>query len=127
MRCWDAALSQRPLQSPTPPQPCLHPLGRARDNKLAPHEFTGGSFTISNLGMFGVTSFAAIINPPQACILAVGGSQRQAVMRGGELTEIECMTVTLSADNRVVSEEVAAEFLTAFATHIENPGVMLVK
>ena len=101
-------------------------VGRARDNKLAPHEFMGGSFTISNLGMFGITNFSAIINPPQACILAVGGTQQKTVLRDGKLATVEHMTITLSADNRIVDEETASEFLRVLARNIENPGVMMI-
>ncbi|KAI7843060.1 hypothetical protein COHA_003233 [Chlorella ohadii] len=95
--------------------------GRARANKLQPHEFQGGSFTISNLGMFGVDQFCAIINPPQACIMAVGGSRQVAYMAGGRPASKTQMTVTLSADNRVYDGEVASQFLAAFARHMANP------
>jgi pyruvate dehydrogenase E2 component (dihydrolipoamide acetyltransferase) len=99
--------------------------GRARANKLAPHEFTGGSFTISNLGMFGIRDFSAIINPPQACIMAVGGTQQRTRSDSGLLVTESFMTVTLSADSRVVDEETAAEFLQSFAFQIENPALLL--
>ena len=101
--------------------------GRARENKLKPEEYTGGSFTISNLGMFGINEFSAIINPPQACILAIGGTQqRYRVQEPGRALAAESyMTVTLSADNRVVDEETAAEFLQSFAFHIENPALLM--
>ncbi|PRW60729.1 dihydrolipoamide S-acetyltransferase [Chlorella sorokiniana] len=95
--------------------------GRARANKLQPHEFQGGSFTISNLGMYGVDQFCAIINPPQACIMAVGGSRRVAHMVGGRPASKTQMTVTLSADNRVYDGEVASQFLAAFSRHMANP------
>lgn len=95
--------------------------GRARANKLRPEEFMGGSFSISNLGMYGVDSFSAIINPPQACIMAVGGARRVAVMKEGQPTAVTLMTVTLSADNRVYDGEVASQFLAAFSRHISNP------
>lgn len=75
--------------------------------------------------MFGIAEFAAIINPPQACILAVGGTQERTVMRDGALGSEKFMTVTLSADNRVVDEETAGEFLAAFALQIENPALLL--
>ena len=101
--------------------------GRARENKLKPEEYSGGSFTISNLGMFGINEFSAIINPPQACILAIGGTQqRYRVQEPGRALAAESyMTVTLSADNRVVDEETAAEFLESFAFHIENPALLM--
>ena len=99
--------------------------GRARDNKLAPHEFTGGSFTISNLGMFGIKEFSAIINPPQACILAVGGTQTRSVLKEGAVVSEQFMTVTLSADSRVVDEETAAAFLESFAYHVEHPALLM--
>lgn len=76
---------------------------RARANKLKPEEFMGGSFSISNLGMYGLTSFSAIINPPQAAILAVGGAQSQVVLGPGrQPSSVSYMTVTLSADHRCV-------------------------
>ncbi len=94
---------------------------RARDNKLKPEEFMGGSFTISNLGMFGISHFSAIINPPQACILAVGGGQQKVLLQGGKPVARTVMNVTLSADNRVVDGDVAAEFLAAFSKYMANP------
>lgn len=99
--------------------------GRARENKLKPEEFTGGSFTISNLGMFGVKEFSAIINPPQACILAVGGSMDGCVEDNGRFVADSYMNVRLSADNRVVDEGTAAEFLDSFQFHIENPALLM--
>ncbi|KAK9842516.1 hypothetical protein WJX81_003895 [Elliptochloris bilobata] len=99
---------------------------KARANKLKPEEFMGGSFSISNLGMFGTDRFAAIINPPQAGILAIGGTQRRVV--GGQDSKVgveELMTVTLSADHRVIDGEVAAAFLAAFAANIANPIKLL--
>ncbi|MDP5226722.1 MULTISPECIES: dihydrolipoamide acetyltransferase family protein [Arthrobacter] len=94
---------------------------RARDGKLAPAELSGGSFTVSNLGMFGVREFAAIINPPQAGILAVGSAEQRAVVVDGGLTVATRMTVTLSADHRCVDGAVGARFLAAFAQRVENP------
>ncbi|DBB13540.1 hypothetical protein WJX82_011033 [Trebouxia sp. C0006] len=99
--------------------------GRARDNKLKPNEFQGGSFSISNLGMYGVDKFSAIINPPQACIMAVGGSVKHIVMQNGKPVVKTRMTVTLSADNRVYDGEVAAKFLEEFCNTIANPVKML--
>ncbi|KAF1796933.1 pyruvate dehydrogenase complex dihydrolipoamide acetyltransferase [Mucor lusitanicus] len=101
---------------------------RARDGKLAPQEYQGGSFTISNLGMFGVSNFTAIINPPQSCILAVGGAQQKVV--ADETTESgfavrNVMEVTLSADHRVVDGAVGATWLQAFKGFMENPLKMM--
>lgn len=99
--------------------------GRARANKLKPNEFQGGSFSISNLGMYGVDRFSAIINPPQACIMAVGGSVNHVVMQNGKPVVKTRMTVTLSADNRVYDGEIAAKFLQEFCSTISNPVKML--
>ena len=98
---------------------------RARDGTLAPEEFAGGSFTISNLGMFGIREFAAVINPPQGAILAVGAGEQRPVVRNGELAVATVMTVTLSADHRVVDGAVGAEWLQAFKGYIEAPVTML--
>jgi pyruvate dehydrogenase E2 component (dihydrolipoamide acetyltransferase) len=98
---------------------------KARDNKLKPEEFQGGGFTISNLGMFGIKEFAAIINPPQGCILAVGAGEQRPVVRNGALAVATVMTCTLSVDHRVVDGAVGAEFLAAFKTLIEDPLSML--
>jgi len=89
---------------------------RAKDNKLKPEEFQGGSFTISNLGMFGITEFSAVINPPQACILAVGGGISKIYPPRIELGEINprvvtTLTVQLSSDRRVIDEAIAAQYL----------------
>lgn len=99
--------------------------GRARENKLKPEEFQGGSFSISNLGMFGIDSFSAIINPPQACIMAVGGARKVARMVNGVPTAATVMNVTLSADNRVYDGEVASSMLEAFAKNMANPYRLL--
>ncbi len=98
---------------------------RARDGKLAPEEFTGGSFTISNLGMYGVREFAAVINPPQGAILAVGAGEQRPVVKDGQLAVATVMTVTLSADHRVVDGAVGAEWLQAFKGYVEAPVTML--
>jgi len=98
---------------------------KARDGKLKPEEFQGGGFTISNLGMFGVKEFAAIINPPQGCILAVGAGEQRPVVKAGALAVATVMTVTLSVDHRVVDGAVGAEFLAAFKTLIQDPLSML--
>lgn len=99
---------------------------RAREGRLKPAEFQGGGFSISNLGMFGVREFAAILNPPQACILAVGAGEQRAVVRDGVLAVATVMTCTLSVDHRVVDGAVGAEFLAAFKRLIEQPLGMLV-
>ncbi|XP_068082852.1 pyruvate dehydrogenase protein X component isoform X1 [Anabrus simplex] len=95
---------------------------KAREGKLQPHEFQGGSFTISNLGMFGVKEFSAIINPPQCAILAVGGGQDILGEDGNSQTKI---TVTLSYDRRAIDEGLAAEFLEVVRNMLENPAIML--
>lgn len=96
--------------------------GRAKVNRLKPEEFTGGSLTVSNLGMYGIKQFAAIINPPQAAILAVGAAERRPVVDdNGDLKAATVMTVTLSADHRVVDGAVGARWLAAFRALIENP------
>lgn len=96
--------------------------GRAKINRLKPEEFTGGSLTVSNLGMYGISQFAAIINPPQAAILAVGAAERRPVVGdNGELVAATVMTVTLSADHRAGDGAVGARWLAALRTLIENP------
>ncbi|CAL1535101.1 unnamed protein product [Lymnaea stagnalis] len=95
--------------------------GRAREGKLLPHEYQGGSFSISNLGMFGITEFSAVINPPQLAILAVGSSRHEASIKGNQLK----MNVTLSYDSRAVNEVEATRFLEEFRNVIENPQTML--
>lgn len=95
---------------------------KAKENKLKPEEFQGGSFSVSNLGMFGVDSFSAIINPPQACIMAVGGARKVAKFTpSGEPGTVTEMTVTLSADSRVYDGQTAADFLHAFKANMEDP------
>ena len=98
---------------------------KAKEGKLKPHEFQGGTFTISNLGMFGVKQFAAIVNPPQACILAVGGAQKVPKLVGGELQEASTVTVTLSCDHRVVDGAVGARWLQAFKGFMEEPVTIM--
>ncbi|MBT5112760.1 MAG: pyruvate dehydrogenase complex dihydrolipoamide acetyltransferase [Rhodospirillales bacterium] len=95
--------------------------GRARDGKLLPEEFMGGTFTISNMGMYGIRDFCAIINPPQACILAVGAGEERVVAKDGEIGTATLMTCTLSCDHRAVDGAVGAEFLGAFKEFIEHP------
>ena len=99
---------------------------RAKDGKLKPEDYTGGSFSLSNLGMFGIKDFAAIINPPQGCILAVGAGEQRAVVKNGQLAVATVMSCTLSVDHRVVDGAIGAEFLAAFKKLIENPLSMLV-
>ncbi len=94
---------------------------RARDNKLKPEEFQGGGFSISNLGMFGIKDFAAIINPPQGAILAVGAGEQRPVVKDGQLAVATVMSCTLSVDHRVVDGAIGAEFLTTFRKLIEEP------
>ncbi len=94
---------------------------RARAGKLMPEDYQGGSFTISNLGMYGINQFAAIINPPQACIMAVGAGEQRAIVKDGQVQVATVMTCTLSADHRVVDGAIGAEFLKAFKEHIEDP------
>ena len=98
---------------------------RARSGSLAPEEYTGGSFTISNLGMFGVREFAAVINPPQGAILAVGAGEQRPIVRDGALAVATVMTVTLSCDHRAVDGAVGARWLQSFKSYIENPVTML--
>ena len=99
---------------------------RARDRKLAPHEYMGGSFAISNLGMFGIDNFDAVINPPHGSILAVGaGVKRPVVGEDGELTTATVMSVTLSVDHRVIDGALGAAFLDAIKTNLESPLAML--
>jgi pyruvate dehydrogenase E2 component (dihydrolipoamide acetyltransferase) len=99
---------------------------RARDNKLLPQEFQGGGFTVSNLGMYGIKSFSAIINPPQSCILAIGASSKRAVVINDELKIATIMDVTLSCDHRVVDGAIGANFLSAFKKYIEKPALILI-
>ncbi|KAG0217102.1 pyruvate dehydrogenase complex dihydrolipoamide acetyltransferase component (E2) [Mortierella sp. NVP41] len=100
---------------------------RARANKLAPHEYQGGTFTISNMGMYGIKHFTAIINPPQSCILAVGATEKRVLpgAEEGEYRTASVMAVTLSSDHRTVDGAVAAQFLKAFKGYMENPLKML--
>jgi len=99
--------------------------GRAREGKLKPEEYQGGTFSVSNLGMYGITSFAAVINPPQGAILAVGAGEQRPVVKEGALAIATMMTCTLSVDHRVVDGAVGAEFLAAFKKLVEDPLTML--
>lgn len=97
---------------------------KAKEGKLQPAEFQGGSFTISNLGMFGVTSFTAIINPPQSSILAVGGIIDKPVVKHGHIVPGKTMTMTLSVDHRVVDGVAGAQFIKTLQRILENPAVL---
>lgn len=99
---------------------------RARDNKLKPEEFQGGGFSISNLGMFGVQQFQAIINPPQACILAVGASEQVVKVKHGEMVPVNVMRATLSVDHRAVDGALGAQWLQVFKQYLEQPVLMMV-
>lgn len=99
---------------------------RAKEGKLELHEYKGGSFTVSNLGMYAVTQFVAIINPPQAAILAVGGILNEPVVRNGQVVPGKVMNVTLSADHRVVDGVAGAEFLKTVQKYLENPASLLI-
>ena len=98
---------------------------KAKDGKLLPEEYVGGSFSISNLGMYGIKEFSAVINPPQGCILAVGSGEKRPIVINDEISIATIMTVTLSCDHRVVDGAVGAEFLSEFKNFIENPSLML--
>lgn len=100
--------------------------GLAKRGKLQPHEYKGGSFTVSNLGMFGVEDFAAVINPPQSAILAVGGMLDEAVVKQGSIVPGKTMNLTLSADHRVVDGVLAAQFLNSVKKFLENPAGLLI-
>jgi pyruvate dehydrogenase E2 component (dihydrolipoamide acetyltransferase) len=99
--------------------------GRAKDKKLQPSDWEGNTFTISNLGMFGIDEFTAIINPPDACILAVGGIRQTPVVKNGQIVPGNLMKVTLSCDHRVVDGALGAAFLQTFKSYMENPVLML--
>ena len=98
---------------------------RARDGKLGPEEYQGGTFSISNLGMYGIKEFSAVINPPQACILAVGAGEKRPVVKDGALAVATVMSCTLSVDHRAVDGAVGAEYLSDFKRLIEEPLSML--
>jgi len=103
-----------------------HYAGKARDRKLQPEEMQGNTFTISNLGMFGIEEFTAIINPPDSCILAVGGINEKAVVRDGEIVIANIMKVTMSCDHRVVDGATGAQFLQTFKAILEDPIRLMV-
>ena len=99
---------------------------RAKTGKLAPDEFQGGSFSISNLGMLGIQQFDAIINPPQGAILALGAAEKRAVVENDEIVVREMVTATLSCDHRVIDGALGAQFLSALKQFVENPALILV-
>jgi pyruvate dehydrogenase E2 component (dihydrolipoamide acetyltransferase) len=98
---------------------------RAREGRLRPEQYNGGGFTLSNLGMYGVREFSAIINPPQACILAVGAGEKRPVVRNGAVVVATVMSCTLSVDHRAVDGALGAEFLQVVKRYIEQPELML--
>ena len=100
--------------------------GKARDGKLMPEDYAGGTFSISNLGMFGIKEFSAVINPPQGAILAIGAGEMRPVVKDGEIQPVLMMSCTMSCDHRAIDGAVGAEFLAAFKGYIEDPLMMLV-
>jgi pyruvate dehydrogenase E2 component (dihydrolipoamide acetyltransferase) len=98
---------------------------RARSRKLKPEEYLGGTFSVSNLGMFGIRSFASIINEPQGAILSVGAGEKRAIVRGDQLAIATVMSVTLTCDHRVVDGAIGARWLSAFKVMIETPVSMI--
>jgi pyruvate dehydrogenase E2 component (dihydrolipoamide acetyltransferase) len=99
---------------------------RARGRKLKPHEYQGGTTAVSNLGMYGIKDFTAVINPPHATILAVGAGEERAVVKNGKIEAAQIMSVTLSCDHRAVDGALGAQLIGAFKTLIENPVMMVV-
>ena len=98
---------------------------RARAGKLAPQEFQGGTFSVSNLGMFGIKTFSSIINEPQGAIMSVGAGEQRPVVKNGQLAIATVMSVTLTCDHRVVDGAIGAEFIQAFKAFIDDPATML--
>jgi pyruvate dehydrogenase E2 component (dihydrolipoamide acetyltransferase) len=101
-------------------------IARARAKKLKPHEFQGGTSSVSNLGMYGIKDFTAVINPPQSTILAVGAGEERAIVKNGQIVPGHIMSVTLSCDHRSVDGALGAELIGAFKKLIENPVMMIV-
>jgi pyruvate dehydrogenase E2 component (dihydrolipoamide acetyltransferase) len=99
---------------------------RAKAKKLKPNEYQGGTSSVSNLGMYGIKDFTAVINPPQSSILAVGTGEERAVVRNGQIVAASMMSVTLSCDHRAIDGALGAELITAFKKLIENPVMMVV-
>ncbi|MGA7971392.1 MAG: 2-oxo acid dehydrogenase subunit E2, partial [Pseudolabrys sp.] len=100
--------------------------GRAKDKKLKPNEYQGGTSSVSNLGMYGIKEFTAVINPPQSSILAVGTGEERPVVRGGKLEVATLMSVTLACDHRAIDGALGAQLIGAFKLLIENPVMMVV-
>jgi pyruvate dehydrogenase E2 component (dihydrolipoamide acetyltransferase) len=100
-------------------------VARARDNKLRQEDLAGGTFTISNLGMFGVEQFIAVLNPPQVAILAVGATEERVVVDHGEMVARPTMTMTLTCDHRAIDGAVGAQFLQTLKNLVEHPGLAL--
>ncbi|MDP2194212.1 MAG: 2-oxo acid dehydrogenase subunit E2, partial [Alphaproteobacteria bacterium] len=107
-------------------QSVKHVVTKARAGQLKPHEYEGGTFTISNLGMYGVDQFAAILNPPQGCILAVGAGKKRPVVRNDALAVATVMTATLSVDHRSIDGALAAQVLERIKHYVENPVLMMI-
>jgi pyruvate dehydrogenase E2 component (dihydrolipoamide acetyltransferase) len=101
-------------------------IARARGKKLKPNEYQGGTGSVSNLGMYGIKDFTAIINPPQSSILAVGAGEERAIVKNGKIEAAHIMSVTLTCDHRAIDGALGAELITAFKTLIENPVMMVV-
>jgi len=99
---------------------------RAKAKKLKPEEFQGGTFSVSNLGMFGIKAFSSIINEPQGAIMSVGAGAQRPVVKNGQLAVATVMTVTLTCDHRVVDGAIGAKFLAAFKPLIEEPLTLIV-
>ena len=114
MSLWDISQKARDL------------AGRARERKLLPEEYTGATFTVSNLGMFGIDQFTAIINPPEAGILAIGGVEEKPVVIDGTLGVRQRMRVTMSCDHRAVDGATGAKFLQTVRRYIENPLSLII-
>lgn len=99
--------------------------GRAREKKLKPEEYTGSTFSISNLGMFGIVEFTGVINPPEAAILAVGGIEDRVVVEDGEMVVRPRMRITMSCDHRVIDGATGAQFLQTLKGFLEDPIMMM--
>ncbi|MBT4989397.1 MAG: pyruvate dehydrogenase complex dihydrolipoamide acetyltransferase [Rickettsiales bacterium] len=120
-----ANADQKPLKNISSEMKLL--AKKARENKLQPHEFQGGGFSISNLGMYGIKQFSAIVNPPQSCILAVGATEKKVIATADDqITTANMTNFTISCDHRVVDGAVGANFLNRFKFYIENPASMLI-
>ena len=101
-------------------------IQKAKSGTLLPEEFQGGSASVSNLGMYNIPSFKAIVNPPQSCIIAVGAGEKRAIVTGDKVSIANMMTVTMSCDHRVIDGSVAALLLNALKKYIEKPILMFV-